>query len=113
VDPRIGLEEIDDIGDELVDLPLIRARGEPGRVVHTGKLGDPDGFLAVSVPVVVLRASERIQVRAWFGKIDLEVGRTISALTPAMLFLLIWMLVISQSLLIALWKGCNQPVSAA
>jgi hypothetical protein len=57
VDPRIGLEEIDDIGDELVDLPLIRARGEPGRVVHTGKLGDPDGFLAVSVPVVVLRAS--------------------------------------------------------
>ncbi len=38
VDARIGLEEVDNVRDKLVDLALVRARREAVDVVHAGEL---------------------------------------------------------------------------
>jgi hypothetical protein len=51
---RVRLEHLHSRPDEAVDLVLVRAGHEAGRVVYAGELGDPHG-LAVCVPVVVLK----------------------------------------------------------
>ena len=78
--PVVGLQGVDDEVDVRVDLVLVGARSEAGRVVDARKLRDPERLAVRGVVVQVgLDAGGRVLILAWARKEGGGSGQGLSA----------------------------------